>query len=94
MSAKDDRINVYSVATAYELGVRNGDLVAVRNRALNLPAQLKQVIALATIFDELVHVSKSHSEQDAISKVRERFASEIVEAFLKVHPLIQPVEYV
>ncbi|MBA3725903.1 MAG: hypothetical protein H0W86_05490 [Armatimonadetes bacterium] len=94
MSARDDRIDVYAVATAHEMGVRNVDLAAVRKRTPNLPPRIQEVIALATLFDELVHENKSHSEQDAISEVRERFESEIVEAFLKVQPLIQPVEYV
>jgi len=94
LSARDDRINVYAVATAYELGVRSGDLKEVRERSPNLPPQIQQIIALATFFDELVHESKSHSEQDAISEIRSRFDSKSVEAFSKVQPLIQPVEYI
>ncbi|MGI8924279.1 MAG: hypothetical protein ACR2HJ_09640 [Fimbriimonadales bacterium] len=93
MSARDDRISVYAVATAYELGARDGDLVAVRMHKANLPAKLKQVIELATLFDELVHENKTHTEHEAISAVRARFESAIAEAFLKVQHLIQPVEY-
>jgi hypothetical protein len=88
MTALEEQVAVFSVAVGYELGLRGEALVALR-KGEDLDELMTQIREVAQAF---VKGSESN-EATALAAVQSPiYNPDVVRAFLKIQPLIQPVE--
>jgi hypothetical protein len=92
-----ERLAVYAVAVADELGLDQERLVEIRNAAFFDAEYLLAGVSLASIsvskaFDQILQAGQE-DELGALDSLNpEEFAPNVVQALRNVHPLIQPVQ--